>query len=134
MSHPPSQSHSVTSVASARSLSKARVHSQERWVYETVRRNHPGLSDWQLWDRVQAFVGLFDKETSLHRARIGLRWRSRVLGETPWHPLEDSGRENINPSSGKKTTIWRIKTRYLTLTYDEWARVYRALARASHKI
>lgn len=115
-------------------MSKARVHSQERWVYETLRRNHPGLSDWQLWDKACGFVGLFDKETSLHRARIGLRWRSRVLKETSWHPVTDSGRKNVNPASGKKTAIWRVKDRYLKMTYDEWARVYRALARASLKI
>ena len=89
-----------------------------------------GWADWQLWRRVQAYhPTLFDKLSSLHRARIGLLWRSRAIGATPWHPVEDSGRRNRDPVSGKQTVIWRLKDRYHGMTYDEWARDYRALAK-----
>ena len=81
-----------------------------------------------MWDQVQ-LMSIFDKLSSLHRARIGLLWRSRALGATPWHPVEDSGRRKVDPTSNRQTVIWRIKPRYQNLTYDDWARVYRDLAK-----
>ena len=127
MTFPPSQSHSATSVASARALSPTRVKSQEKWVYETLRRHPSGLADWQLWGRAPGT--LFDKLSSMHRARIGLVWRSRVLGATPWHPVEDSGRRCVDPTSNKQTVVWRLKDKFLGVPYDDWARVYRDLAK-----
>jgi hypothetical protein len=124
----PSQSHSATSVESAKSMSRRRVLGQEQWVYETLRKS-AGKADWQLWNMAQHLPGLFDKLSSMHRARIGLVWPSRVLGATPWHPVEDSGRRIVCPDSGKQTVVWRIKARYRTMPYDEWAHAYRNLAR-----
>ena len=85
------------------------------------------MADWELWDKAPGTR--FDKLSSLHRARIGLLWRSRVLGATPWHPVEDSGRRNRDPVSGRQTVVWRIKDRYILTHYDDWARVYRNLAK-----
>jgi hypothetical protein len=126
MIDPPAQTHSATSIASSRAMSQSRVQSQERWVYETLRRSATGLSDWQLWEKAPI---IFDKLSSLHRARIGLLWRSRAIGATPWHPVEDSGFRNRDPDSGKQTVVWRIKPRYYAMTYNEWALDYRALAK-----
>lgn len=125
---PPSQTHSDTSINASRAMSRRRVLGQERWVYETLRREPPGKADWELWDMAQ-LIGLFDKLSSLRRARIGLLWPSRVMGATPWHPVEDSGRRNTDPSSNKKTIIWRIKSRYLNMPYAQWAQSYRNLAK-----
>ena len=123
---PPSQTHSQTSVWSGRSLSRTRVLRQEKWVYEALRRG--GASDWQLWEMVQ-YGKLFDKLSSLRRARIGLMWRSRALGATPWHPVEDSGQRNKDPNSNKRTVIWQLKQKYRAMPYEGWAHRYRALAR-----
>jgi hypothetical protein len=126
MTDPPSQTHSDTSVGSARSLSRKRVLSQERWVYETLQRL--GKADWELWEMVK-LIGIFDKISSLRRARIGLLWPNRRLGATPWHPVEDSGKRNKDPFSNKSTVIWKIKDRYKDMSYEQWAREYRNLAK-----
>lgn len=125
---PPSQTHSDTSVESSRSLSRKRVLSQERWVYEALRRVHPGMADWELWDRAK-YLSFFDQKSSCRRARVGLYWRNRVFGATPWHPVEDSGLRTRDPDTNKRTVIWRIKERYRRTAYDEWASTYRALAK-----
>jgi hypothetical protein len=125
---PPSQSHSDTSISSAQSLPRWRVRSQEKWVYETLRLSRHGLADWQSWVKCQPF-GLFDKLSSLRRARIGLVWVSRKIGATPWHPVEDSGQRIVDPNSGKPTTVWRLKSRYWQVPYDNWSAAYRNLAR-----
>jgi hypothetical protein len=107
------------------------VLKQEKWVYETLRRG--GAADWQLWEKVQSGT-LFDKLSSLRRARIGLMWRSRVLGATPWHPVEDSGQRNKDPNSNKRTVIWQLKQKYHAMPYEAWAHRYRALARGQLRI
>lgn len=128
---PPSQTHSDTSVESARALKRERIFNQERIVYETLRQD--GLSDWQLWRIIRSHLLLrdkFDQISSMRRARIGLLWRSRKLGATPWHPVEDSGRRNVDPQSNKRTVIWKLKKEYIKMTYVDWRRDYRNLARA----
>jgi hypothetical protein len=126
MTYPPSQSHSETSVESSRTLSRKRLVSQERRVYECLRIG--GRADWELWELVRN-GGLFDKISSMRRARIGLLWRSRKLKATPWHPIEDSGQRNRDPMSNKRTVIWQFKNGYKDIPYEEWAREYRRLAR-----
>lgn len=126
---PPAQTHSVTSVEAALSIPRFRVLGQERWVYETLRTQQP-YADWQLWD--MAPRTLFEQATSLHRTRIGLYWRSRKEGITPWHPVEDSGRKLRNPFTGRRCVIWQIKDPYLDMPYDIWRDNYRALARGTH--
>ena len=126
---PPAQTHSDTSVAASRALSRRRMLGQEKWVYETLRLAHPiGKADWELWELAEP-LSMFDKLSSLHRARIGLVWRSRVLGATPWHPVEDSGRRNHDPQSTRQTVIWRLKSRYLHMAYDHWLQNFRNLAK-----
>lgn len=122
---PPSQSHSDTSVNAALSLPRRRVIAQERWVYITLQ--HGAKADWQSWELAPPAV--FDKLSSLRRARIGLYWRSRKLGATPWHPVEDSGRRITCPDSGKPTVIWQLKQRYRGMSYEDWSTQYRNLAR-----
>ena len=126
---PPAQTHSNTSVEAGRALSRRRLLGQERWVYEALRLAHPtGKADWELWEIAQTF-SMFDKLSSLHRARIGLVWQSRVHGATPWHPVEDSGRSNHDPRSTRRTTIWQLKDRYSQMPYDVWAKTFRSLAK-----
>jgi hypothetical protein len=110
----------------ARSIDPKRVRGQERWVYETLRLGRP-YADWELWEMAPRH--LFDKLSSLHRTRIGLMWRSRSQGITPWHPVEDSLGRVICPDSGKRTVLWQTKEKYLELPYDIWAANYRALAK-----
>jgi hypothetical protein len=128
---PPSQSHSETSVGSAGRVSRRRVREQERWVYETLRRYYPkGLADWELWALVQIErPGLFDQLSSVHRARVGLKWRSRKQGATVWHPVGDSDQKTVNPESGEPQTVRLFKERYLQVPYDEWVEKFRALAK-----
>ena len=125
---PPSQGHSETSVESSRSLSRKRLLSQERWTYEALQKG--GRSDWQLWDMVKNTL-IFDQKSSLRRARVGLMWRNRTLGATPWHPVEDSGKTNKDPFSNKRTVIWQIKDQYKEMPYDEWFNDYRRLAKGN---
>lgn len=111
-------------------MSRKRVLKQEKWVYETLRRG--GKADWQLWETAQ--IGkLFDKISSLRRARIGLMWRSRAIGATPWHPVEDSKQKNRDPNSNKRTVIWQLKPKYRAMPYEDWAHSYRALARGRQR-
>ena len=129
---PPSQTHSETSVESGRGLARKRLLGQERFVYETLKQERSGKSDWQLWEIVKYnifYTRVFDQISSLRRARIGLVWQSRTLGATPWHPVEDSGRSNKDPRSNKRTVIWQLKDRYRDMTYEDWTRDFRGLAK-----
>lgn len=125
-SDPPSQSHSDTSVGSARELSRKRLLAQERWVYEALQRANK--ADWELFEMVR-HLGIFDQISSLRRARIGLLWRSRALGATPWHPVEDSGQRNKSLYFNRPTVIWRLKERYRDTSYDKWVKEFRNLAK-----
>jgi hypothetical protein len=130
MADVPSQSHSSTSVEAAEHLDPRRARSQEQWVYETLRCG--GKSDWELWDLIveqDLTPHPFDQLSSMHRARVGLVWVSRSIEATIWHPVEDSGLRNVNPVSGKETKIWHFKERYREMSYAEWVRDYRTLAR-----
>ena len=126
---PPSQSHSKTSVDSAKSMSRKRVLDQEKWIYEVLRRSPRGMADWELWDKAKIIGIVFDQKSSVHRARIGLMWVNRGSGATPWHPVENSEMTNICPDSGKSTAIWRIKEQYRDMVYEEWSKAYRNLAK-----
>ena len=123
---PPAQTHSDTSLAAAGKVKKYRLLGQERWVYETLRRRP--MADWQLWELAKNFPELFEQVTSLHRARIGLRWVNEQTGETPWHPVTDSGRR-IMGKYRCATTVWHVKKAYVDMPYDEWAQNFRALAK-----
>jgi hypothetical protein len=130
MADVPSQSHSSTSVNSAKSVNERRARAQERWIYESLRRS--SKADWELWNEVEENDLEFfsrNKHTSGCRARIGLRWVNRVTGETPWHPVEDSGRKIVNPETGEKCQVWQIKEKYRDMPYDKWSKEFRQLAR-----
>jgi hypothetical protein len=73
--------------------------------------------------------GLFDQLSSVHRARVGLKWRSRKQGATVWHPVGDSDQKTVNPESGEPQTVRLFKERYLQVPYDEWVEKFRALAK-----
>ena len=124
-SDPPAQTHSDTSVEAAEKVSKRRLLGQERWVYETLRRRP--MADWQLWDLAEKLPALFEQATSLHRARIRLKWVNRKTGATPWHPVEDSG-TRIKGKYTRPTAVWRIKEAYADMPYEEWAKNFRAMA------
>jgi hypothetical protein len=126
----PFQSHSKGSRAGARRPRPLRVLAQERWVYETLRPVY-GMTDWQLW-KIAKPIGLFDKLSSMHRARIGLVWVSRSVGATPYHPIENSGAEIIDPESGVPCTVWRIKPLYRAMPYEQWLERYKRLAHERH--
>jgi hypothetical protein len=120
----PFQSHSRTSRGGARRPTRARVTAQERWVYETLQRT--SLADWQLWQRAPS--SLFDKITSLQRARVGLVWVNKYIGPTPYHPIEDSGRVIVNPQTTVECTIWWMKPLYRAMPYEDWVERYKTLA------
>ena len=123
----PFQTHSRTSRAGARKPKRARIVAQEGWVYETIRASDTGLTDWQLWKLAEP-TGLFDKLSSLHRARIGLVWVSRSRGATPYHPIANSGTERVDPESGVTCAVWSTKPLYRKMAYPRWVELYKALA------
>jgi hypothetical protein len=122
----PFQSHSDTSIEAAEKVDPRRARGQERWVYEALRRGPK--ADWQLYDLVQLDrPGLFEQHTSCDRARIQLKWICGPQIVTPWHPVEDSGFDIINPKYNSRTTIWRIKEAYRNVPYDDWVAKYKHL-------
>jgi hypothetical protein len=123
----PFQRHSKTSRGGARRPSRARVTAQEQWVYETLQQI--SLADFQTWERVQRErPQLFDKLSSVQRARVGLVWVNRQRGVTPYHPVEDSGQVILNPRTGVECAIWQMKLMYRTMPYETWVERYKALA------
>ena len=129
----PFQSHSKTSQGGAGRPPKARIQAQEKWVYEHLQTYTPrGLADWQLWRFARRHPQLFEQLSSMRRARIGLVWVNRKIGTTPYHPVEDSGEEILDPQSGVLCAIWRIKPLYRGLPYEKWVETYKALAREQH--
>lgn len=130
----PAQTHSKSSRDGAKHPSKVRVTAQEKWVYETLQQHTEpglGLSDWQLW-RLAKPTLLFDQLSSMRRARIGLVWRSRKIGATPYHPVEDSDLKNYNRETDVLCAIWRMKQAFLEMPYERWVEQYKALAREKH--
>jgi hypothetical protein len=127
----PFQSHSRSSRRGARKPRAPRVMAQEKWVYETVQSREPGYADFQLWSLIE-HSALFDKLSSLHRARIGLVWVNRKIGATPYHPIEDSGAEVLNPETGVLCAVWRMKPLYRKMPYEQWVATYKELAHERH--
>jgi hypothetical protein len=126
----PFQSHSKPSRSGAKRPRAKRVLAQEKWTYETLQ-SVSGLSDWQLWKLAEP-TGLFDKLSSMRRARIGLVWVSRSIGATPYHPVEDSGLEITDPASGVACAIWQMKQLYRSVSYEQWLERYKTLAHERH--
>lgn len=114
----PAQTHSDTSMMSARMVSRLRSNAQERWVYEALRAEPK--ADFEMWALVQGYT-LFDKLSSLHRARLGLIWLSRARGATPYHPVEKSGQRHFDHSSNRMCMVWQLKPWARVLTYELWA-------------
>jgi hypothetical protein len=117
----PFQSHSHTSIEAAKLLDPIKARGQERWVYESLR--HESKADWQLWNEILEkglFPKPFDSESTAGRARIGLVWIYGFKTVMPWHPVEYSGYDIVNPETKKSTQIWRIKKQYWGISYDVW--------------
>jgi hypothetical protein len=122
---PPAQRHRQTSIDAAGTIPPRRVREQERWVYNALRATP--MADWELWANRPPH--LFDKLSSLHRARIGLLWRSRAAGASPYHPVEATDARRTSPESGKQCVVWQLKLFFRALSYEEWEHKYRKLAR-----
>lgn len=124
----PFQSHSITSIDSARKVKPRRAKDQERWVYEALRRKP--MADWQLRELawLETGVDIFEQDSSKNRARIGLVWVTQEIGATKWHPVEDSGLM-VKGRYNVATTVWRIKEEYRDMPYDEWRTQFKNLAR-----
>jgi hypothetical protein len=104
---------------------------QEKWVYETVQSREPGYADFQLWSLIE-HATLFDKLSSVRRARVGLVWVNRQRGATPYHPIEKSGDEVLNPKTGVLCTMWRMKVLYRTMPYEQWVAECKERAHERH--
>jgi hypothetical protein len=128
----PFQRHSRSSRRGAKRPRAPRVTAQERWVYETMQSRESGYADFQLWSLIE-HATLFDKLSSLRRARIGLLWVNGQRGPTPYHPIEDSGDEVLNSETGVLCTVWRMKPLYRKMPYEQWVATYKALAHERHK-
>lgn len=127
----PFQRHSRTSRGGSTRPSRERIGQQEKWMYDTLQRatlDGVGLADWQGWD-IARLGSLFDQKSSYHRARIGLVWRNKWAGATPYHPIKDSGLVIRDPVSNVECTIWCMKEMYLRMPYETWAERYKPLAR-----
>jgi hypothetical protein len=115
----PFQSHSSTSIEAAEKIKPSRIRGQERWIYESLRREPK--ADWELWNEAdEMHHGLFDNDSSSQRARIQLVWISGSKLVTQWHPIEDSGDEVVNPETGAGCKIWQFKEEYRNMPYNEW--------------